>query len=165
MEGKGKGKCWYGHGIQPWLRRLNMEGQEADIMKTKKSEWKKKLKDELSKELAKEMNEHRARMTKLRFTKGLEQQNYITKCRMEKVRKIMQMKLNMTELKANFKGKYNNTLSPACKKETETTEHVIDCDEYRQLTGHSLQVPDDWKEKMSDLEWLEEACEVREQEI
>ena len=77
---------------------------------------------------------------------------------MGKVKKIMKMRLNMTELKANFKGKYEETECAACRKEMETTEHVIECEEYRKLTGHSLRQPE-W----DSLDWQKEACEVYEQ--
>ena len=163
MEGKAKGKSWYEEGVEPWLDKLGMKEMEADIYNVKKSEWKKKVKDELNKHVAKEMEQHREKMTKLRFTQEFGRQNYVTECTMSKVKKIMKLKLNMTELKANFKGKYRDTMCSACGKETETTEHVIACNEYRRLTGHTLKVPDDWTEKMNDPTWVEEACEVYEQ--
>ena len=82
---------------------------------------------------------------------------------MAKVKKIMNLRLNMTELKANFRGKYDDNLCPACGIEEETTEHVISCSEYQQLTGHSLKTTHGLKEAMNSIEWLEEACEVYEQ--
>ena len=69
------------------------------------------------------------------------------------------MRLNMTDLKANFKGKYDDTKCPACKVEEETTEHVIACEEYKNI-GHTLNVAVDIQEQMNDIVWMEEACEV-----
>ena len=111
----------------------------------------------------KELYSQKENMTKLRFTRSFETQDYIKSCPMMKVKKIMKVKLNMIELKANFKGKYSDLICPACGEQNETTEHVIVCEEYRKLTGHNLQEPDDWVEKMNDTDWLSEACEVYEQ--
>ena len=69
------------------------------------------------------------------------------------------MRLNMVELKANFKGKYESLICPACKIEDETTEHVIQCEEYRNIIGHNLPIPAQW----DDMNWQEAACEVYEQ--
>ena len=98
-------------------------------------------------------------MTKLRFTKDFGQKQYVSECQMAKVQKIMKMRMNMTDLKANFKGKYQDLMCVACKEEIETTEHVIQCEEYRKLTGHSLTQPALW----DDLEWQVKACEVYEE--
>ena len=69
----------------------------------------------------------KTKMKKLRFTNTEGKQNYLDQCKMEQVKKIMKMRLNMTELKGNYKGKYQDTVCPACEKEEETTEHVIRC--------------------------------------
>ena len=72
------------------------------------------------------------------------------------------MRLNMVELKANFRGKYDNNLCPACKMAEETTEHVIACQEYQYITQHSLDFRQ-LSEKMDDIKWLKEASVVYEQ--
>ena len=113
--------------------------------------------------VAEEMKEHQENMTKLRFTRSFKRQEYVKVCSMAKVKKIMNLRLNMTELKANFRGKYDDNLCPACGMEEETTEHVISCSEYQQLTGHSLKTTHGLKEAMNSIKWLEEACEVYEQ--
>ena len=64
-------------------------------------------------------------MTKLRFIKDTERKDYLMECEMREVKEIMKLRLNMTELKANFCGKYLDRICPACGKENETTEHVI----------------------------------------
>ena len=101
-------------------------------------------------------------MTKLRFTKRFARQEYLNECKMEEVKKIMKLRLNMVELKANFKGKYSDTLCPACKMEEETTEHALRCTVYQDITQHSLQ-PGLLTEKMDQMEWTRKACDVYEQ--
>ena len=163
MEGIGKGKTWY-DGVEEWLVKLELEKEEEEIIKYRKSEWKAKVKDQLNKWVKKEMAEQKSRMKKLRFTNMNGKQEYVEKCKMEQVRKIMKVRLNMTELKANFKGKHNETICSACEVEEETTEHVIRCPEYQRLTQHTLNMTTEEEghelvNKMDDLTWLINAGE------
>ena len=162
MDGKGKGKSWYNHGVKEWLVKLEMPYTEDEVMNIKKSAWKKEVKEKINKMVGDEMEQQKEKMTKLRFTGRFEQQEYVGKYRMEKVKKIMQMRLNMTDLKANFRGKYDDRKCPACRIEDETTEHVIACKEYQQITGHTLKTTtaEELQEEMNNLEWMEKACEV-----
>jgi hypothetical protein len=158
MKGLGKGNTWYGHGVKRWLVKLNLDHMDSEeILEIRKSEWKKRLKEGINKLVKEEIEEKSKEMTKLRFTKKFERQQYVTECRMEKVKKIMQMKLNMVDLKSNFKGKYKDTVCPACGGPPETTEHVIACEEYKRIVGHSLKQLD-W----NDVNWLKEASVVYE---
>ena len=40
----------------------------------------------------------------------------------------MKTRLNMLELKANFRGKYKNELCDLCEKEEDNTEHLFECE-------------------------------------
>ena len=41
---------------------------------------------------------------------------------------LLKLRLNMTETKCNYKGKFQNDLScPLCKTALDTTEHLIEC--------------------------------------
>ena len=44
MAGKGKGKTWYA-GVEEWLIKLELERSEERIIKYRKSEWKKRVKE------------------------------------------------------------------------------------------------------------------------
>ena len=65
----------------------------------------------------------------------------------------------MVELKANFKGKYEDLNSPVSRRKDETTDHVIQCEECQKITWHKLPTPAQW----NNLDWQEEAREVYEQ--
>ena len=162
MDGKGKGKTWFG-GVDEWLQKLELERKEEGIIKYRKSEWKKKVKEQLNEWIKKEMEEQKSKMKKLRFTNTTGRQNYLDVCKMDQVKKIMKVRLNMTELKSNFKGKYNNTICPACEEEGETTEHVIKCKEYQRMTQHTLLEGEEdgfnLAEKMDNVPWLIKAGE------
>merc|ERR1711872_860792 len=104
MNGKGKGKCWYINGGQDWLIKLEMPAKEEDILEIKKSSWKRELKKKIEQIVETELEEESRKMTKLRFFRQFKRQEYVKECKIETVRKIMQMRSNMVEIKANFKG-------------------------------------------------------------
>ena len=132
-----------------------MKKSEEEVKKIRKSEWKKEAKEKIVKEVKKEIEEQRKIKTKLRFNRGFGRQEYINKYNMAKVREIMTIRLNMTELKTNFKGKYTDTLCPACGSNEETTEHVVECQEYKRLTNHSLDEEEkSVTDRMNNPTWL-----------
>ena len=56
----------------------------------------------------------------------------------------------------NFKGEYKENFNcSACTTEQETTEHVIECNEYKKLTEHDTQ-----GFKINEKEWLIKASET-----
>ena len=56
------------------------------------------------------------------------------KCSAEECRNILRIRLNMVKAIANFKGKYGDDWKcKGCEKEIETTEHMVDCKEYKKM--------------------------------
>ena len=161
-NGAVKGKTWYG-GVDEWLVKLKLENSVAKIMEIKKSAWKKEVKEKIGAVVANEVNEKSKKMTKLRFTGEFGKKEYVENGQMVNVRQIMKLRLNMCELKANFKGKYRDETCPACGEEKETTEHVIRCNEYRRLTGHDLHSNEPVEQLMNNTGWLVEASKVYQQ--
>ena len=91
MNGKGKGKTWYGEGVEPWIDKLGLRDMGENILEVKKSEWKKRVKEGLNVCVMKELYGQKENMTKLRFTRSFETQDYIKSCPMIKVKKIMKV--------------------------------------------------------------------------
>ena len=162
MNGLGKGKTWYQDGVKEWLVKLGMEKSEEDLLKITKSAWKKEIKEKIENIVRKELEDEARTKTKLRFTENFGRQEYLKECRMEEVKRIMKVRLNMVDLKANYKGMYEDTLCPACKIAEETTEHVILCPDYKAITQHTL-VVEQIQEQMNDINWIREAYKVYEQ--
>ena len=131
--------------------------KEEEIKEMSKAEWKKKVVEGLEKEVKEEVEGKIKEMKKLRFVGEYKRKEYVG-CEMAVVRDVMRMRLNMVDVKANFKGKYKDLLCVACKEAEETTEHVLQCDEYRRLTGHNLTFES--PEKMMEMEWLKQASNV-----
>ena len=162
MKGLGKGKTWYQDGVRGWLTKFGLEKNEEEMLKISKSAWKKAVKEKIESTVKAELEKEAKTKTKLRFTTTFGRQDYTKECRMEEVKMIMKIRLNMVELKANFRGKYKDNLCPACKQTEETTEHVILCPEYKALLQNTLEI-NQLQEQMSDVKWVREACKVYEQ--
>ena len=69
------------------------------------------------------------KMTKLRFIKqsnfGIK--NYIKD---KEGVSLLKLKLNMTDMKANYKANHNNSLCRRCGTQEEKIEHLSDCPEF-----------------------------------
>ena len=63
----------------------------------------------------------------------------------------------MVECKMNFKGKYEDTKCYVCDQQ-ETTEHLFQCEHYKQFTGPQAEVVGELK--MESKKWLEKAARV-----
>ena len=151
-------KNWYNE-INYWLQKLELKEEESKITTMLKSEWKKVVKERIFEAVKEEVTE-KLQTTKLRFVEDIGKKEYVRECRMEEVKEIMKIRLNMTELKPNFGGKYRDRLCPACQEEDETTEHVVQCQVYKSLLGHRLNCDKPMKELMKDTVWLKEAINV-----
>ena len=49
----------------------------------------------------------------------------------------MEIRLNMLDLKMNFKSMYTDTVCTGCFEQEETTEHFLQCEKYQDLTQHN----------------------------
>ena len=73
--------------------------------------------------------------SKVRFIKHerLEMQNYLKpnelKIKLEEAQEIFKMRSRVSDVKTNFKGKYENFECEICKDEYETQQHIIECKE------------------------------------
>ena len=99
--------------------------------------------------------------TKLRFLKTInfKKQEYLRVGNARQCSKIMMIRLNMTDLKANYKNQNKDVKCIGCEVEVENTEHVFRCTRYKELARHSLQISNDCKE-LEDTAFLLEAIKV-----
>ena len=72
---------------------------------------------------------------------------------------IMELRLNMVDLKMNFKGMYEDTMCTGCFEKEETTEHFIQCKKMQEITGHNIKT-NNLKEDIKSTEWLIEMAEL-----
>ena len=154
-------KTWYRE-IKAWLNKMEMTDQGKEIMEIKKSVWKTMVKEKIEEIIRQEIRNAAKEMTKLRFIRGkeFEKQEYLEKCSTMTAKQIMKVRLNMVDIKMNYKSKYkDDLLCMACGKEEESSEHVIQCKEYKSLIGHNLGM-DDREQNFSNTDWLLKASEV-----
>ena len=76
---------------------------------------------------------------------------------------IMKLRLNMIDVKCNYKGKYKNDLiCPVCKIENDTTEHLFECNIIRKkiaLNYTQINSTDLKEDKFAKLQQLEKYAE------
>ena len=66
--------------------------------------------------------------SKLRFFNNAQKKNYINQLGYHETKIILKLKLNMIELKCNYKSKDNTNMKcNLCKIENDTTEHLFTC--------------------------------------
>ena len=82
--------------------------------------------------------------------------NFVSHRGTEECKNILKIRLNMVNARANYKGTYGgDTKCRACKTEEETTEHLIDCEQYKRLVGCSRNM-DVMTENIEELKQLTE---------
>ena len=70
--------------------------------------------------------------TKLRFLRNdvWEEKDYLKMASGNEIQHIIRIRLNMASQRMNYKAKYNNDfMCSFCKKEEDTTEHILTCEE------------------------------------
>ena len=93
-----------------------------------KEQMKKKIKNTIMQRLQTELSELKKEKTKLRFIEKFEQNKYLEELTFEDTIEMMKLRLNMIEVKCNYKGMYKNNLRcDVCKSRDDTTEHILQC--------------------------------------
>ena len=72
-------------------------------------------------------------MKKLRFLDGINRNPYLKELKTQDAVIIMKTRLNMIDLKANFKGKYSDEKCELCMDEEDNTEHMFECKKIKAL--------------------------------
>ena len=71
--------------------------------------------------------------TKLRFCNDIKRKIYLTSLSFQEAQLIMKTRLNMLEVKCNYKGSFNDLSCNLCKCESDTTEHLFDCPKIKEI--------------------------------
>ena len=125
------------------------------------------LKRRISKNLDLKIQEEAKNKTKLRFCRDFNRKLYTKKGSMchRTVRSIMKTRLNMLELKCNYKGTSSTDTCNLCGVELDTTEHLFSCQE---ITKNIQTVPDakilqnDDEKSLDELgNFLKKICKIK----
>jgi hypothetical protein len=114
---------------------ININLNNADKMG--KEKWRKQCKDKLRENIQTRMNKYISESTKLRFLLNdkFEMKQYIKEVAGNTAIKIMRVRLNMVDVRMNYKGSHGGDLScPLCRVENDTTEHLLLCKTNRKYT-------------------------------
>ena len=151
-------ETWYSE-LQEKTKLMDINIETEEVEKFEKSTWKKMVKEQISKRINQELQQQYENKTKLRFLKGkpFEQEEYFETANAEQCRSIMELRLNMMELKMNYKSMYDDTICTGCFEEQETTEHFLKCKKMQELTGNCI-VTNNFEEDINSTKWLIETA-------
>jgi hypothetical protein len=137
--------CWYSE-LEVIADECEIDISIKNITTKTKAEWKKIVKIKCNKMMEKVMVINKG--TKLRFTKKeWIKHEYINEIDGHNVIEILKMKMNMIEVKTNYKGKYGKEVKcPICEEEEDTTEHLFVCE----TTSEKLKI-DNRRLKLMDI--------------
>ena len=156
--------CWYEEIKQ---MSQNYQIELNNVTNSSKGEWVESIKRAIN-ETVESGNWRES--TKSRFVKSCKREKYIDETSKEETRKIMKVRLNMLDLKMNYKGKYpDNRECPVCKISDDTTEHLFECLEIKKrmdvelarINKNDVTSEDTSKLKML-IKYVKKAFEVRE---
>ena len=131
------GSCW-AKSILEICGKYELEIDE--VRSWNKRTLKKEIKERINKYIDKKVEELKQGMKKLRFISPDNRNNYIKELSTRDATTIMKTRLNMLDLKANFRGKYNNERCDLCEKEEDNTEHLFKCEKLMKLLKHTQTV-------------------------
>ena len=129
-----KKKDWISQVIMD-LKELNLNITIDNIRKMKKSRLKIIINQAIKEKTFCDMVQKKESHSKVRLIKHerLEMQNYLKpnelKVKLEEAQEIFKMRSRVSDVKTNFKGKYENFECEICKIEYETQQHIIECKE------------------------------------
>ena len=120
--------CWYKE-VNSDIKMIDVNLKEYQIKNLTKEQWKKIARAKMI--IIIENNIRNNKKTKLRFINGnkFEMKEYLG-C--EEASSLLKLKLNMVDLRANYKGKYTDSLCRRCGSHEEYIEHLWDCPSFYQ---------------------------------
>ena len=122
------GRTWLNNTVHI-LNKFQLPTDLNEIALYKKEEWKRTVKKIITENENKETENILLRSKKCKLIQGQENKtkNYIKKMNIEEARTILMAKLDMIELKTNYKGTNKDLKCSFCNQENETLEHVVLC--------------------------------------
>ena len=96
------------------------------------------MKSRISKRLDQHIKEMAKTKTKLRFCSDFKRKRYtkMGNIDFETTKTIMKLRLNMIEVKSNYKGITDSDTCDLCNETSDTTEHLFQCKKIKELLHH-----------------------------
>ena len=115
----------------------------------------------MNKEIEERIEEKKLEMTKLRFTNGKGREKYLESLKTREAVLILKARLNMLELKCNYKSKHKDMACQLCGVENETTEHLFLCSNLRKANWKNLTIADLINPNKNVAEYITEVLNLR----
>ena len=130
------------------IHELKLNVDFEDIKKMKKSELKKRLNNAVDEKTLNDLQNVKKSHSKVKHLKHtkLEMQRYFKagklKISQEEVRTIFKMRSRVSDVKTNFRNKYDSLLCDLCYEEDESQEHILNCKEIISLKKNNEKPPE-----------------------
>ena len=131
--------CW-GESVIEICEKYNIKADE--IAQYTKQNLKKEIKAKITKGIEEEIQLKNMEMTKLRFTEGNGRKEYLEKLKTKEALTMLKTRLNMLEVKCNYKSKYVDLTCELCSEEEDRTEHLFRCKKLKSLNKKEFTVKD-----------------------
>ena len=117
--------CWTEQ-VKDIIKKYDLSIEE--LITKEKKQLKILIENKINLGLQKQLNINKDNLTKQRFINEYKQKDYIKDLQFIQCITMLKIRLNMIEVKSNYKGTYKNTLKcELCKTEDDTTEHLLQC--------------------------------------
>ena len=126
--------CWF-QSVKDIMEKYDINLEE--IKNNSKVTIKERIKIMIKEKLNSELQINKLEMKKLRFINEFSLKDYIHKLDYKDSILMLKSRLNMLDVKDNFKNKYNSLLCETCKKR-ETTQHLLICPEKSNLKEQDI---------------------------
>ena len=139
-------KDWV-HTVFKDIEKLKLNVKIADIKKIRKSTFKTMLRESTENKVLKSLTEKKLSHSKVMHLdhKMLQMRKYLMPSRIKKTKNecqlIFKLRSRITEIKTNFKGKYDYFECDVCGQEEESQEHILKCTEVMNMNKENNEIP------------------------
>jgi hypothetical protein len=159
-----------------WMEQTTMICQKYDIRtetirELTKDKLKEIMKTRINTYLEQSIQDQSKEKTKLRFCSDFKRKLYTMRgsLKFDNVKCIMKLRLNMLELKTNYKGVNKNETCDLCKMENDTTEHLFECKKVKESIKNVPKIEilkKDEENSYCELStFLEEVCKLKQIDV
>ena len=139
-----KKKDWIAQVLKD-LKELKMDEDLEKIKQIKKSKFKnmvdQRIKQKVFEELINKKDSH-SKIKDITY-RIFQMQKYLTSCEVkitqEEAQAIFKLRTRVTDVKCNYKGKYESFECEICKKDDESQKHILECEQLNERYENNIE--------------------------